>query len=317
MTLTEIEKIVETPLRNFRHTYQLTLASEIAVIHNIGNKLIDGRGKQLRPLLMMLCTGASGASFDGVEQLAVAIELLHNSTLLHDDVVDQSNLRRGTPSVSSLYGNKTAVLCGDYFLAKVMLLLNEYNDQEVNRVLDRTVMDMSTGEILQQHRSSKLDGDMEHYRDTIYRKTASLISACTELGAMNTPWRGMMKEYGQHLGMAFQLRDDLLDYQPATLTGKPTGNDIKEHKLTLPIILYLQEATPAQRDHIFAILDNGTISDEETQALVSTVNASPAIEACRHTIAHELQQAAAAISALPPSPYKEGLLAVLQFLSQN
>lgn len=316
-SLADIEKIVEEPLSRFRQTYQLTLASEIAIIHNIGNQLIDSHGKQLRPLLMMLSTGACGTDFHRTEQLAVAIELLHNSTLLHDDVVDQSTLRRGTPSISSQYGNKVAVLCGDYFLAKVMLLLSECNDQEVNRILDRTVMDMSTGEILQQHRSNQLDSNIHHYRDTIYRKTASLISACAELGALATPWRNMMKDFGTHFGIAFQMRDDIMDYQPTAVTGKPTGNDIKEHKMTLPLILYLQDADTAQRNAIFAILNNSSICDSDMETIVSAVNASHAPDGCRQSIEHELQQAADALHPLPPSPYKEGLSALLQYLSQS
>jgi octaprenyl-diphosphate synthase len=316
MTLADIEKIVEVPLKRFRQTYQLTLTGEIEIINNIGNQLLDSHGKQLRPLILLLSAGAGGADFDGMEQLAVAVELLHNSTLLHDDVVDQSEMRRGNPTISSQYGNKIAVLCGDYFLAKVMLLMNEYNDKEVNRILDRAVMEMSTGEILQQHRSQVLDSDMQHYRDTIHRKTASLMSACAELGALNTPWRLALKEYGRHFGMAFQLRDDILDYQPSSFTGKSTGNDLREHKLTMPLIMYMKGLSEEKRKAVWTMLNSDTISDDDVTTTVAAVNESRSMELCYKAINDELLQAYNTITALPPSCYKNGLTALLQFLSQ-
>lgn len=317
MTLEEIEHIVEQPLSRFRSTYKLALASEVEIIGLIGNQLYERHGKQLRPLLLMLSAGASGAAFDGKDQLAVAIELLHNSTLLHDDVVDESNMRRGQPSIRSQYGNKAAVLCGDYFLAKVMLLLNEYNDRDVNRIMDHTVMEMSTGELLQQHRSLQLDEDLSHYRDTIYRKTASLMGACTELGALSTNWRDQLRDFGHHFGMAFQLRDDILDYTPSTIFGKPVGNDLKEHKMTLPFIIYLHHQPTSTRTAIMTLLRNGDFNESNMAGIVAAVAASDALDICQRYVVEELEQAAKLLQPLPDSEYKKGLLMLLQFLQNN
>lgn len=317
MPLEEIEQIIEQPLSLFRSTYKQALASEVEIIGHIGNQLYEHRGKQLRPLLLLLSAGASGASLDGKEQLAVAIEMLHNATLLHDDVVDDSNMRRGMPSIRNQYGNKAAVLCGDYFLAKVMLLLNKYNDSDVNSIIDYTVMKMSTGELLQHHRSLQLDEDISHYRDTIYRKTASMMGACTELGALGTTWRGILRDFGRHFGMAFQLRDDILDYTPSPLSGKPVGNDLKEHKMTLPFIIYLHHQPPATKAAILTLLSSGELNDSDIESITAAVAASDALDICQRYVNEELEAATKTLQPLPNSKYKTGLMMLIQFLQGN
>ncbi len=317
MTLDEIEKIVEEPLARFRASYETTLRSDVSVINNIADQLAHNHGKQLRPLLMMLSAGASGAPFDKLEYLATAIEMLHNATLLHDDVVDDSDLRRGEPSIRKQFGNKVAVLCGDYYLAKVMMLLTDYNNTEVNHIVDNTVMAMSSGEILQQQRSKQLDGNVEHYRDTIFRKTASLISACTELGARGTAWQKEMKAFGLHFGMAFQLRDDLLDYIPHSSTGKPIGNDLKEHKITLPLIVYLQNSDEKRQQEIMNIMKQETICDEVLQPLIKEIANEHTLNVAANFINNELKQAENMLETIPASRYKDGFYALMQFLSPS
>ncbi len=317
MTFDEIEKIVEEPLSRFRATYQTSLHSDVSVINCIADQLAHNHGKQLRPLLMMLSAGASGASFNKLEHLAVAMEMLHNATLLHDDVVDDSDLRRGQPSIRKQFGNKVAVLCGDYYLAKVMMLLTDYNNTEVNHIVDSTVMAMSSGEILQQQRSKQLDGDIQHYRDTIFRKTASLMSACTELGALGTPWQEKMKAFGLHFGMAFQLRDDLLDYMPHNSTGKPTGNDLKEHKITLPLIVYLQNADEKRQQEIMDILKQETICDETLMQLIKEIANEHTLSLADEFINNEIKQAESILATIPHNRYKDGFFALMQFLSPS
>ncbi len=168
MTLDKIEKIVEEPLLRFRTTYQTTLCSDMPVINSIADQLSHNHGKQLRPLLMMLCAGAAGASFHKLEYLATAMEMLHNATLLHDDVVDESDWRRGEPSIRKQFGNKIAVLCGDYFLAKGMQLRTDYDNSEVNHIVDATVMAMSSGEILQQQRSQFIADNVHNNFQSLY-----------------------------------------------------------------------------------------------------------------------------------------------------
>ncbi len=317
MTLEEIEKIVEEPLSRFRTMYQTTLCSDVPIINNIADQLTHNHGKQLRPLLMLLSAGASGSSFDKLEYLVTAMEMLHNATLLHDDVVDESDLRRGEPSIRKQFGNKVAVLCGDYFLAKVMKLLTDYNNAEVNHIVDNTVLAMSSGEILQQQRSKQLDSNLQHYHDTIFRKTASLMSACTELGALGTSWQSAMKKFGLHFGMAFQMRDDLLDYMPHSSTGKPIGNDLKEHKITLPLIIYLQQAEERERKNILDTISHDIISDEDVQQLIKEIVNEHTLAASKAAIDNELHHAYSILDTLPANKFKQGFFELMQYLAPS
>ncbi|MDY5969256.1 MAG: polyprenyl synthetase family protein [Bacteroidales bacterium] len=317
MQLTNIENIIAEPLWRFRLSYKQAMASDVEVLHNIGTQLSSNQGKQLRPIFMLLCFGASQACYNGVEHLAVALEMLHNSSLLHDDVVDESAMRRGKPTANSLYGNKIAVLCGDYFLAKVMLMLDEFNDREVNRIVEHVVMEMSIGELLQQSSSGIPDTTIEQYLDVIGRKTASLLAASCELGALGTPYRAALREYGRHFGLAFQMRDDLLDYLPVGLTGKPTGNDLMEHKMTLPLIYFLKEAKDDEAAFLQRILKKGNNSKQDIARAVDIIYHSNAVALTQQAIGKEAKQALLCLDTIPESDYKEGLKVLTQFLNEN
>ena len=317
MQLTHIEALVSAPLQRFRQAYQEALASEETLLDQVAQGLAAHRGKQLRPLLLLLCHAASQATYEGEERLAVAVEMLHASSLLHDDVVDESPLRRGAPTASSLYGNKAAVLCGDYFLAKVMWELNAFNNMEASHIVEHAVMEMSVGELLQLARSASQDVSVEHYFDTICRKTASLIAACCELGALGTPHQAALREYGRHFGNAFQLRDDLLDYLPSTLTGKPTGNDLKEGKVTLPLIHYLRLAP---HEDAALVRQNMLASPADTRAVEQAarmIGRSEAVALTRKAIHQETIKARNCLNGLDEGPHKEGLMALAQFLEDK
>ncbi|MBR1644147.1 MAG: polyprenyl synthetase family protein [Bacteroidales bacterium] len=317
MNLSEIEQLISSPLTNFRQTYRTELDTATPLIGDVGRYLNDAPGKQLRPMLLMLSAGATHNDDVPSERLSVALEMLHNCTLLHDDVVDNSQLRHGRATVNRRWGNKTAVLCGDYFLARVMLMLNEINDPDINRIIDRTVMEMSTGELLQQQRCQERDASEQNYYDTIRKKTASLMAACCETGAIRTRWQSQMQEAGMHIGTAFQLRDDLLDFMPPAFTGKPTGNDIREHKLTLPLIAYLRTLSQGRRREIEKMLVQDPLPDQTVVHIVHNVVHSPAIQETQRAIAAQVAEANAKLAFLDDSPFKEGLMQITQQLVES
>ena len=301
-------------MADFRKTFKGLIASPIEVIQKVTDQLTQTKGKQLRPMLMLLANAASGGNNPRVSQLATAMELLHNATLIHDDVVDESELRRGQPSVNKVWGNKVAVLCGDYYLAQVMMLLNQYDDSEVTFIVNQTVIDLSEGELLQQGNTNRKDTSMAHYMGTIYKKTAALIAACCELGGIHTPYRDLLREFGRLYGMAFQMRDDLLDYHSSKETGKPTGNDIKEKKMTLPLLCFLEQATEEQTHRVMEILDQDEVSDEEVNEIAQMVRQSEALNTAYHLMCIQLEQAVEQCRQLPDSTYKEALLGLCDFL---
>ena len=204
MTQTEIRQLVANEFQLFEQEYHRSTYSTVALMQEV-NDYVDGRsGKRLRPLLVLLCNG--GHDNARAVRIAAAMEMLHSASLMHDDVVDMSTERRGQDSVNGRWGNQVAVLCGDYYLARVMMIMNELDDREATRILSDTVKAMCEGELLQQYYIQQHRFDNSMYMDIIYRKTGALMTACCQLGAPE------FKQYGVCFGTAFQLRDDLLDY---------------------------------------------------------------------------------------------------------
>lgn len=314
MDFQTIEQIIAEPMADFRKTFRGLIASPVEVIQKITDQLNNTQGKQLRPMLMLLSDAATEGRNPRVAQLATAMELLHNATLIHDDVVDESELRRGRPSVNKTWGNKVAVLCGDYYLAQVMMLLNQYDDSAVTTIVNQTVIDLSEGELMQQGSSHRKDTSMAHYMNVIYKKTAALIAACCELGAIHTPHRELMREFGRLYGLAFQMRDDLLDYHSTEETGKPSGNDIKEKKMTLPLLCFLEQATDKQSRRVMEILDHEVVSDEDTAEVAEMVRQSDALETAYRLMNIQLDQAVEQCNQLPETPYKKALMGLCDYL---
>lgn len=211
--LNDIRKLIEPQLNAVHELYHERLGSGIPLVHDINDYLFANHGKELRVILMLL--SAADKVTDNTIRCAVAMEMLHNASLMHDDVVDDDDLRRGKPSVKARWGNKTAVLCGDYYLANVMLLVNQVDDPHAVEVMHQVVITMSEGELLQQQYIHSDNLNRELYYDILYRKTASLMAACCELGDPT------MREFGEHFGMAFQIRDDIADTDEGGLLKPP------------------------------------------------------------------------------------------------
>lgn len=250
-SLDEIKKSIETELKQFNVFLDDSLKSSTPLLNKILRYVLKQKGKQIRPLFVLLSAKCHGEINENTYRAAAFIELLHTATLIHDDVVDDSDKRRGLFSLNALWKNKIAVLVGDYLLSKGMILALENKDYQMLESISETVKSMSEGEIYQMEKARRMDITEEDYYDIIKRKTASLIASCCVLGALSVNADEIqverMKQFGTSVGIAFQIKDDIFDYQTNNKTGKPAGNDIQEHKMTLPLIHLLNISDRSER----------------------------------------------------------------------
>ena len=259
--MSEIDKI-KAPIRqemiDFNDFFKSSIKSKVPLVDIITNYILRRKGKQMRPLFVFLTAKMFGEINDSSYTAASLIELLHTASLVHDDVVDESYERRGFFSINALWKSKAAVLVGDYLLSKGLLVSLENKEFELLEIVSNAVKEISEGELHQIQKSRKLDISEEEYFEIIRRKTASLIAACTACGAksvkVDDETLEKMWSFGELVGIAFQIRDDLFDYQKNGLVGKPMGNDIKEKKLTLPIIYALEQSDRSQRKKILRMI---------------------------------------------------------------
>lgn len=250
-SLDEIKKSIETELKQFNVFLDDSLKSSTPLLNKILRYVLKQKGKQIRPLFVLLSAKCHGEINENTYRAAAFIELLHTATLIHDDVVDNSDKRRGLFSLNALWKNKIAVLVGDYLLSKGMILALENKDYQMLESISETVKSMSEGEIYQMEKARRMDITEEDYYDIIKRKTASLIASCCVLGALSVNADEIqverMKQFGTSVGIAFQIKDDIFDFQTNNKTGKPAGNDIQEHKMTLPLIHLLNISDRSER----------------------------------------------------------------------
>ncbi len=249
---------IEKELNDFEPYFKKSLKSDVPLLATILNYLYRTKGKQLRPMFVFLSAKLHGETNEFSQLAACSVELLHTATLVHDDVVDESYERRGSFSVNALWRNKLAVLVGDYILAKGLQLQLENKKYNFLHLISRAVQDMAEGEILQMKKSRKLDITDEVYFEIIRKKTASLIATSMAIGtaSVTSDDETIEKMYriGQDAGIAFQIKDDIFDYQAKGILGKPTGNDIKEKKITLPLLYVLNQAEPSEKKRILGLI---------------------------------------------------------------
>ncbi|MDC1266511.1 polyprenyl synthetase family protein [Crocinitomicaceae bacterium] len=255
----EIMNPVKSELNQFESHFEDALKSNVPLLDKVTHYIVKRKGKQMRPLFVFLSAKMLGEINEKTYSAASLVELLHTATLVHDDVVDDANERRGFFSVNALWKNKIAVLVGDYMLSKILLLSLEKDNTDLLSVVARSVKEMSEGELLQIEKSRTLDITEKEYFDVIRKKTASLISTCCEAGAISvnsTEERENMKMFGEKVGLAFQIKDDIFDYGSPNNIGKPTGIDIREQKLTLPLIYVLRNSPPKIQKELKRIIKN-------------------------------------------------------------
>jgi octaprenyl-diphosphate synthase len=254
MSVDHIKAPIEAEMKEFEQRFKDSMKSSTPLLDKITHYIIKRKGKQMRPMFVFLSAKLCGTINDSTYTAASLIELLHTATLVHDDVVDDANLRRGFFSINALWKNKIAVLVGDFLLSRGLLMSIDNGEFDLLRTVSTAVREMSEGELLQMEKSRKLNITEEVYFTIIRQKTASLIAACCAVGAQSVQSNPSdvqkMKEFGEKVGLAFQIKDDLFDYQIQNKTGKPTGIDIKEKKLTLPLIYALSRASGSKRRSI-------------------------------------------------------------------
>ncbi|MBK7711231.1 MAG: polyprenyl synthetase family protein [Bacteroidales bacterium] len=274
--LTRIRRPIDKEMAEFEAYFGKTMRSEIPLLNIILNYILRRKGKQMRPLLVFLTAKLNGKITEATFVAATFVELLHTASLVHDDVVDDANERRGALSINALWNSKIAVLVGDYLLSKGMLISVEKNRFDMLEIVSDAVKSMSEGELLQLQKSRKFNLKEEDYFKIIKSKTAALLAACTACGARSVSDDSdtirMMKDFGENIGIAFQIRDDLLDYEGTGITGKAAGNDIKERKITLPLIHALEQASYLKKRHILGIVKNRKKTKAEINEVISFVS---------------------------------------------
>ncbi len=296
------------------------LSSDVLLINQMGHYIVNNGGKRLRPMLLLLAAKALGQINHNHLVLAAVIEFIHTATLLHDDVVDESDLRRGQQSANAVWGNAASVLVGDYLYSSAFEMMVGTNIMRVMEILSKTTTAIAEGEVLQLLNCNNPETTEEKYLEVISRKTAILFSAATRLAAVvsnaNAEIEEKLSRYGQHLGIAFQLIDDALDYKATKEElGKNLGDDLAEGKPTLPLIYAIRNSNPTEANVIIDAIKNG--NRDAFNEVYTIVKSSKAIEYTEQRANEEAQKAMAALEVLPDSDYKQALLALASFSVQR
>ncbi len=309
--LTGIKKPVETEMAEFERYFSKTMRSDIPLLNIILNYILRRKGKQMRPLLVFLTASLNGKIVESTYIAATCIELLHTASLVHDDVVDDAHERRGSLSINALWNSKIAVLLGDYLLSSGMHICVEKSRYDMLEIISEAVKSMAEGELLQLQKARKLNIKEEDYYKIIISKTAALLSACTACGARSVSEDPetiqLMKDLGENIGIAFQIRDDILDYEGTGITGKTVGNDIKEKKITLPLIYALEQSANSKKRHIINIVRNKKKTKAEINEVIGFVMDYGGLEYAELKMNQYRDKALAILDSYPDSEVKESL----------
>ncbi len=322
LNLTDIISPIKEDLSKFNDHFKESLKSKVPLVDLVTKYILKQKGKKIRPTLVLLSAKAAGGINESTFRGATLVELLHTATLVHDDVVDEAEKRRGLPSINAIWKNKVAVLIGDYLLSRGLMISVDGNDFEFLRVTTNTVKRMSEGELLQIGKTKKLDIDEETYFRIISDKTASLLSTCCEIGALSVSEdeqkRIAMRNYGEYLGIAFQIKDDILDYSGRTsIVGKPLGADIKEKKITLPLIHALKEAEESESKRIIKLIKKG-FKNGGVKEIINFVKEHNGIEYSYQSAQNYSQKAKDELQIFPDSESKTALLDLVDYvISRN
>jgi octaprenyl-diphosphate synthase len=321
VSLGNITAPVVTEMREFNRRFGKSMISHVPIVNLIAKYLIRTKGKQVRPMLVLLAAKACGDISDGTYRAAGLVELLHTATLIHDDVIDDAETRRGFASIKSLWKNKVGVLMGDYLLAQGLLLTVKTGEYHFLEITSTAVRRMSEGELYQLQKARQLNIDEDAYFKIIGDKTASLLSTCCELGAAsvvgenNGLYREALKEYGEAVGIVFQIRDDLFGYDSADSTiGKPAASDLKEKKMTLPLIHALGKADKATRKRIISLVKSGKAATGSYREVITFTRSMGGVQYATEKAEEYAERARRALEVLPASEAREALEEFVSFV---
>lgn len=316
MTVNQIKAPIEAELGSFEGRFLESMKSKVPLLDKITHYIIKRKGKQMRPMFVFLSAKMLGEVNDDTYNSASLVELLHTATLVHDDVVDDANERRGFFSINALWKNKIAVLVGDFMLSRVLLLSIENKKYRSLEIVARAVREMSEGELLQIEKARRLDITEEVYFEVIRQKTASLIATCCEAGAVSVGREdeaARMRKFGELVGLAFQIKDDIFDYGSPGKIGKPTGNDIRERKMTLPLIYTLNKTDAKTRKELITIVRRYNEKPKKIKRAMDIVINEGGIDYAYQKMMEIKNEALELISDLPDSPSKASMIGLVEY----
>jgi octaprenyl-diphosphate synthase len=317
VTLTDLQRPLRARLDHVPMELRRIVEADFGLIAQVNSHLFQMQGKMFRPTLLLLADEATGALDPRTTTLAAVVELIHLATLVHDDSVDHSVLRRGMPTINSLFSHQISVIMGDYLYSRAVIELVRLDDLEPLRVLARVTNEMTVGEMRQLLAHEPLDFSEDEYNLLIQAKTASLLSGACEVGALRaTPAERLaLRRFGEALGMAFQIVDDLLDYVgDPSVTGKPTGSDLREHKVTLPLIAALPRISDQDRLRVNRLMGTAEASDDQIAEVIEAVRDAGGFDYARGRALRLAEQADGELDALSPSPARDALRASITYV---
>lgn len=320
-TLDQIKAPIDEQIRTFEDSFRDYLKTPVPLLNTIMRYIVRRKGKQMRPMFVFLSAGVCGTISQSTFYAASLIELLHTATLVHDDVVDDSNLRRGFFSINAIWKNKIAVLVGDFLLSRGMLLALENDEFDLLKMVSNAVREMSEGELLQIEKARRLDIEEQIYFEIIRKKTATLIASCCACGALSAKTdAGRVKamwDFGENTGIAFQIKDDLFDYDRSLNTGKPSGTDIRDQKMTLPLIYLLNHSGSAGKRHIINTVKNHPDDPGRVAELIRMVADSGGIDYARQKMVEYRQKAIDILRTFPENQYRNSLEELVVFTTER
>ena len=320
--ISQIKLPIEKEMELFEKKFLESMSSKVALLNRITHYVVNRKGKQMRPMFVFLVAKmiSEGNVNERTYRGAAVIELIHTATLVHDDVVDDSNRRRGFFSINALWKNKIAVLVGDYLLSKGLLLSIDNNDFDLLKIISVAVREMSEGELLQIEKARRLDITEAIYYDIIRQKTATLIAACCSLGAASVKPQSneieKMRRFGELIGMAFQIKDDLFDYGQEKI-GKPTGIDIKEQKMTLPLIYVLNNCNSKEKKWIINSIKNHNKDKKRVNEVISFVKSHGGLDYAVAKMKEFQKEALSILDEYQESPYRDSLALMVNYVIER
>jgi len=319
-----VEKIkapIAEEMKHFETKFYESMKSNVPLLDRITHYIVRRKGKQMRPMFVFLTAKLCGEFQERSYRAASLIELIHTATLVHDDVVDDSDMRRGFFSLNALWKNKIAVLVGDFLLSKTLILSTENEDFDLLKVVSVAIREMSEGELLQIEKARRLDITEEVYYEIIRQKTATLIAACCEAGARSVNADEeickKMNLFGERVGMAFQIKDDLFDYTNSNAIGKPVGIDIKEQKMTLPLIHVLNKVSEKEKNWLINSVKRHNRDKKRVREVIEFVKANGGLEYSQKKMTEYSSKALEILNEFPDSEYKNSLITIVNYVMER